>query len=206
MPQHHIDPLYAKHNMGSSCMPYTPHSVKLKGDNVEVKYFLTNVGDVLRRVFLCQPDPFVDKSQVQITVECSGVKVVDKMSWALWVASQGTHDMCNELLFLDSAKHHVKWPMHALQQDCMCVTLCMPQSIWDPSSSPRDLRGWFIIATWDLMDPEWRKSNSHDHTLLELHVPTKNYFNVSDGQLHNARDSLNPQHIKVRKRRSNPFY
>jgi len=206
MPHHHIDTLYIKHNVGSSCMPYTPHSVVLKGQDVDVTFFLTNVGDVLRRVFLCQTDPFVDKSAVRITVECSGVKIIDNMSWALWVASQGTHDMCNELLLLDSARHHVKWPMHALQQDCMCIMLHMPQSIWDANNSPRDLRGWIIMATWDMMDPEWRASNSHDNTFLELHVPTNNFFTVNNGQFHFARSNLNAKHIRSTKRRSNPFY
>jgi len=187
-------------------MPYTPYTVQEKGGEVVVTYFLTNVGDILRRVFLCQPDPFVDKTAVKITVVCGDVNLVDKMPWSAWVTKQATHEMCNELLFLDSLGQHVKWPMHALSQDCMCITLHMPQSIWYSNNSPRDFRGWIVLVTWDMMDSEWRESNSHEHTLLELHTPTTNYFNVQGGQLNYAKNSLNANHIRTRKRRSNPFY
>lgn len=206
MPQQHNDPLYTKHNVGSSCMLYTPHLVESKGKDVVVTYYITNVGDILRRIFLCQPDPFVDKSAVKITVECGEVTIVDRLSWATWVVKQGTHEMCNELLFLDSSEHHVKWPMHALAQDCMCITIEMPESMWCTNGSPRDLHGWVIMATWDMMDHEWRSSHSHDNILLGLHTPVTKVFTVHEDKLNYMMSNLNIKHVKSRKRRSNPFY
>lgn len=210
MPHRHTDQdglRYAAAMVGSSCMPYTHHSVTHHGEDVAVKFFLTNVGDVLRRVFLCQPDPFVDKAAVTVTVVCGGVKVVDGVSWAAWQAAQGTHDMCNELRFLDSTGRAVKWPMHAVVQDCMALILRMPRAMWERSGSPRDLTGWMVLAVWDQMDTQWRRTA--DTQILELHTPVKEHFCVEDGELRYARDGLRASHAKRlsahSKRRSNPL-
>lgn len=190
-------------------MPYTHHSVSQQGEDVVVKFFLTNVGDVLRRVFLCQPDPFVDKAAVTVTLQCGGVAVVDGVSWAAWQAAQGTHDMCNELRLLDSGGRAVRWPMHAVVQDCMVLLLRMPRAMWETDASPRDLSGWLVLAVWDLMEPEWRRAPRCADAILELHTPVKEHFCVEDGELRYARDGLRVSHCKRlsahSKRRSNPL-
>lgn len=205
MPQAHTDADYAAHTVGSSCMPYTPHSISHVGDAVVVTFYLTNVGDVLRRVFLAQHNPFVDKAAVHITVLCGGVRVAD-MSWAAWQAAQRTHDMCNELLFLDAAGRHVKWPMHALAHDCMCIVVRMPKQMWSPDS-PRDVRGWLVLATWDMMDTEWR----HVHAagdVLDMATPRRDMFVVEGGELRYAHPTtLHARELSRRtRRRSNPCY
>lgn len=208
MPQAHTDADYAAHAVGSLCMPYTPHSITDHGDAVAVKYFLTNVGDVLRRVFLAQHNPFVDKAAVHITVLCGGVRVAD-MTWAAWQAAQRTHDMCNELLFLDAAGRHIKWPMHALSQDCLCIIVRMPKDMW-ACDSPRDVPGWLVLTTWDMMDPEWRRAKTCHRSVIDMATPHTDTFMVEGGELRYARQGLavksTAQLARLSKRRSNPCY
>jgi len=167
-----------KHSvLGSLCMTYHTSKVISGPDRgtVTLKFFVTTVGDVLRRLFLHAPDSLIDKHDVCITLQCGLTKIVDNVSWQAWHATCRQHDISNELPLLNDAGEHVKWPFFGVTQDCLEVTLTMPAA--------HEKRGWSLNAVWDLLSGEWRSNCTFAQTLLCLNMPVKNRLCILNGQL-----------------------
>lgn len=194
---------YKRSVMGSLCMTYHANKIKSGPDRglVTLKYFVTTVGDVLRRLFLCPPDPLIDKYDVRVTLQCGLTKIVDAVSWQAWHTKCHQHDMSNELPLLNDSGEHIKWPFFGVTQDCLEVILTMPAA--------HEKRGkWTLHGVWDLMSSEWRSDCTFAQTLLCLNTPVKIRLCILNGQLRNV-DSIdltkNRDTRDSAKRMSNPF-
>lgn len=198
---------YKQSVLGSVCMTYNATKIISGPDRgmVTLKYFVTTVGDVLRRLFLHAPDPLIDKHAVCITLTCGLTKIVDGASWQAWHAMCHQHDMSNELPMLNEDGKHIRWPFFGVTQDCLEVTLTMPAS--------HEKRGkWHLHAIWDLMSSEWRSNCTFSQTMLSLHTPVKHKMCVLNGQLRSvdgADAKLSKRDYRElresAKRMSNPF-
>ena len=128
---------YAANHIGSGASMYKPqkrHSSVFgrpfgAQDNgmTNIKFFLTNSGDVLRHIFVMQGDPFVDKASVLVTLQCGSLILVHKLPWYLWSRVPGTvanqHEMANELILLNEKGRRLRIPMASVSQDCLTLTL-----------------------------------------------------------------------------------
>jgi hypothetical protein len=194
--------------MGSLCMTYQANKVISGPEHgmVTLKFFVTTVGDVLRRLFIHAPDPLIDKHDVRITLQCGLTKIVDSVSWQAWHIKCHQHDMSNELPLLNDAGEHVKWPFFGVTQDCLEVLLTVPAS---QEKRGKPAGGWSLHAVWDLMSSEWRSDCTFSQMLLCLNTPVKHRLCILNGQLRSV-DSIEPkrEHRDAReaaKRMSNPF-
>lgn len=147
---------------------------------IDVKFFLTNSGDVLRHIFIMQGNPFVEKASVLITIQCGAVILVHKLPWYLWSRVPGTfanqHEMANELLLLDENGHRLKIPMASVTQDCLTLTLTMPEKM------EKDEK-WRVMCVWDYMTKEWRSNVCMKSLYFNLAFPTSKQFSISSGQM-----------------------
>jgi len=201
---------YKRNIISTCCMWYSPHTIRQESyDMVCLKFYINNVGDVLRRLYIIQPNPYIDKSKVRITITCGVIKIVDNMFWSEWLKKQNLHEITNEIMLLDNAGVRIMWPMFKIDKDPLCVYIHLPATMYykNQSESPRDLNDWIITGIWDTMTTEWRDLNMSNQ-ILDLHSPCISYLSVHNGILHNAADLLQAEHSKKLnnyKRRSNPL-
>jgi len=152
----------------------------LENGMTNIKFFLTNTGDVLRHIFVMQGDPFVDKASVLVTLQCGPVILVHKLPWYLWSRVPDTvtnqHEMANELLMLDENGRRLRLPMANVSQDCLTLTLTMPEKM------AKDEK-WSIMCVWDYMTKEWRSHNCMTPVFFDLKFPTPKRIVIESGQM-----------------------
>lgn len=189
---------YNANRVGSVATTYTLH--KRTHDDAHMttlQFFLTNSGDVLRRVYVQQDDPFVEKASVLVSLQCGPVALVHKLPWLLWARIPGTaadqHAVANELLLLGRDQRRLRLPMACVTQDCMQLSLTMPRDMAHT--------GWRVVCVWDFMSREWRSDAAASVHVYAMEFPVARTFSIARGQLR----SMGTPPVPPERRHSNPL-
>lgn len=189
---------YNANRVGSAATTHTPHKrTHTDAGMVTLQFFLPNSGDVLRRVYLQQDDPFVEKASVLVSLQCGPVSLVHKLPWLLWGRIPGTaadqHAVANELLLLGRDQRRLRLPMACVAQDCMQLCLTMPRDMAHT--------GWRVVCVWDFMSREWRSDAAAAVHVYAMEFPVARAFSIARGQVR----SLSAPQLLPGRRHSNPL-
>lgn len=170
---------YAANRVGSVATTYEPKRGPAHAGMACLKFFLTNTGDVLRRLYIQQDDAFVEKASVLVSLACGPATLVHKLPWLLWARVPGTvadqHAMSNELLLLDGRHRRLRLPMASVAQECLTLTLHMPEDM---------ARGkWRAIGAWDFMSREWRSQCAAAALFFDMAFPVAVPFAIHAGRV-----------------------
>lgn len=171
---------YAANRVGGVATTYSPKHGPHHAGMACLKFFLTNTGDVLRRLYLQQDDAFVEKASVLVSLTCGPATLVHKLPWLLWARVPGTvadqHAMSNELLLLDGQHRRLRLPMASVAQECLTLTLHMPDDM--------ARRGkWRVIGAWDFMSREWRSQCAATALYYSMAFPVAAPFAINRGRM-----------------------
>lgn len=185
---------YSANRLGSVATTYEPQRGAAAGSLATLKFFLTNSGDVLRGIYLLQDDPFVEKAEVLLTLLCGCCTLVHKLPWQLWTAHD-QHPMANRLALLDSAGRAVRLPMINISQDCLLLTVTLPQRLTTRNK-------WRVVCVWDFMTRDWRSDSSATPFFADVCFPVPQHVAILNGQMRAGHTLPPSQDVR---RHSNPL-